>query len=374
MVDSDAVTARLHEAQSRLADGDIADGLILFPSSNLYYLTRFHEEPAERHLLFIVTPDAYAMLAPTMYESQIIEQSVLDTVETWSDDEDPVDRLRSILSRLGLTDGEVTILVDDQLFATFLLDLQAVAPGATFGLASDIIGDMRIRKDEHELGALREAARISDAACLAIRDRGEEIIGMTEREVVAELRTDLEARGGAGFSFDPVVAAGPNGAMPHYRHGDRTIEAGNPVVLDFGTMVDWYPGDQTRTVVFAGDPPAEFETVHETVLDAFEAAVDAVEPGVAAEAVDRAARSVIESAGYGDAFLHRTGHGVGLEVHELPYIVDGNETTLEPGMVHSIEPGIYLEGRFGVRIEDLVVVTEDGCKQLNDSPRTWGPR
>jgi Xaa-Pro aminopeptidase len=177
--------------------------------------------------------------------------------------------------------------------------------------------------------------------------------------------------GGEGVSFEPIVAAGPNGAKPHHHHGDRTVERGDPVVLDFGTRVDGYPSDTTRTVVLGGDPPAEFETVHDVVLSAQTAAVEAVAPGVEARTVDRAAREVIGAAGYGDAFVHRTGHGVGLEVHEAPYVSADSTTTLEPGMVFSVEPGVYLEGRFGVRIEDLVVVTDDGCERLNDAPRGW---
>lgn len=361
---------RLTEAKDRLAEADLA-GMVLFPSPNLYYLTGFHEEPAERHLLLVITPDEHAMLAPTMYESQIRSSSHLSGVTTWDDDDDPVAALGELVDRLDIAETDGTILVDDHLFATFLLDLKVVLPDATFGRASEILAEMRITKDDDELAALRRAGTISDAACEAIRRRGSAVIGMTEEELVEELRDDLAAQGGAGFSFDPIVAAGPNGAQPHYRHGDRTIEAGEPVVLDFGTVVDRYPGDQTRTVVFDGEPPSDFEAVHATVEAAFEAAVDAVGPGVRAGEVDRAARSVIEEAGYGDAFLHRTGHGLGLEVHEPPYIVEGNDRTLEPGMVHSVEPGIYLDGRFGVRLEDIVVVTEDGCERLNDSPKTW---
>lgn len=196
---------------------------------------------------------------------------------------------------------------------------------------------------------------------------------MTERELVQEIQRRIEEHGGTGLSFEAIVGSGPNGAQPHYRHGDRTIRSNEPVILDFGAKWDCYPGDQTRTVVFDGEPPEEFETIHGIVWDAFQAGVDAVAPGVEAQDVDRVVRSVIESAGYGDGFLHRTGHGLGLEVHEPPYIVEGDDTVLEPGMVHSIEPGIYLEGEYGARIEDIVVVTEDGCEQLNDSPRTWEP-
>lgn len=372
MAESGRFEDRLGAVQAALEEEGVA-GLALFPSPNLYYLTGFREEPAERLLLFLVTPEAQAMVAPSMYEGQILEESYLSSVATWDDDEGPQAALQAALGDVGLDGTAGTVLVDDTMFARFTLELREVMPAATFGLASQIVDALRIIKDADELDALREAARISDAVSAEIRGLGGDAVGMTEREVVYEIQRRFNRHGGEGFSFDPIVGSGPNGAKPHYRHGDRPIQAGEPVILDFGTVVDGYPGDQTRTVVFDGSPPGEFETIYEVVTEAFEAAVDAVEPGVEAQAVDHAARSVIEEAGYGDAFLHRTGHGLGLEVHEQPYIVGGNETELQPGMVHSVEPGIYLEGRFGARIEDIVVVTDDGCEQLNHSPRTWRP-
>jgi len=157
--------------------------------------------------------------------------------------------------------------------------------------------------------------------------------------------------------------------MPHHTHGDREIRTGEPVVLDFGTRVDGYPSDQTRTLVFGDEPSERVREVHDLVCRAQQAGVEAVEPGVTAGAVDAAAREVIADAGYADQFVHRTGHGVGLAVHEAPYIVGDNDRELEPGMVFSVEPGVYLDGEFGVRIEDLVVVTEDGCERLNETER-----
>ncbi|WP_135822187.1 M24 family metallopeptidase [Halostella litorea] len=361
---------RLHRCQNALAEEDV-DALVLFPSPNLLYLTGFDEEPGERHLLAFVTPDDFAIVAPQMYAEQIIEETYIDDVDAWSDGDDPMVAVRTVLDRLGVGGGEV--LLDDRMFALFSLDVQNALPDASFGLASEVLDDLRVRKEEVELDALREAARISDEASEAVRAMGAEAVGMTEAELAEEIRAEVDALGGEGLPFEPIVGSGPKGAQPHYRHGDRTIRAGEPVILDFGTQFDGYPGDQTRTVVFDGDPPEEFEEIHAVVHDALDAAVDAVEPGVAAEEVDAAARSVIEDAGYGDRFLHRTGHGIGLEVHEEPYIVAGNETPLEPGMVHSIEPGIYLEGKYGARIEDIVVVTEDDCERLNHSPRTWEP-
>ncbi|MDZ7702060.1 MAG: M24 family metallopeptidase [Halobacteriales archaeon] len=198
-------------------------------------------------------------------------------------------------------------------------------------------------------------------------------VGWPWRGLATETRSRLYEASPEGPSFEPVAASGPNGAMPHHRHGDRVIGAGDPVVLDFGAWVAGYAGDQTRTVVFGGEPPGEFVEAHEVVSEALEAGIAMVEPGVEAQAVDRAARALIEDAGHGDAFIHRTGHGVGLEVHEAPYIVEGNDTTLEPGMVFSVEPGVYREGAWGVRVEDLVAVTDDGAERLNGSPRGWRP-
>ncbi|MFC3959135.1 M24 family metallopeptidase [Halovivax cerinus] len=359
---------RLHRCQDALADREV-DALVLFPSSNLYYLTGFSEEPGERHLFAFVTPTGFALVAPTMYADQIVAATYVDDVDTWDDGDDPMAVVCDVLDRLGVDGGEV--LLDDRMFAQFSLDLQEALPDASFGLASEVIDDLRITKDETELAALREAGRVSDAASEAVRALGADAVGMTETELADRIRDELASRGGDGVSFEPVVGSGPNGALPHHRHGDRTIEAGEPVVLDFGTTVDGYPGDQTRTMVFGGDPPEGYAAVHGIVREALEAAIDAVEPGVTAGAVDAAARSVVEEAGYGERFIHRTGHGLGLDVHEAPYIVAGNDQVLEPGMVHSVEPGIYLEGEYGVRIEDIVVVTEDGCDRLNHSPRTW---
>jgi Xaa-Pro aminopeptidase len=231
-----------------------------------------------------------------------------------------------------------------------------------------VLAPLRRVKDDAEIDALRRAGRVADRVVDEIRALGSDVAGMTEDALAAEIESRLAAAGGDGVSFEPIVGSGPNGAKPHHAHGDRVVEAGDPVVLDFGARVDGYPSDQTRTLVFGGSPPAEFGRVHDVVREAQEAAVRAVEPGATADAVDRAARDVIE---YGDRFIHRTGHGVGLDVHEEPYIVAGNDLELEPGMVFSVEPGVYLPGRFGVRIEDLVVVTEDGCERLNDADRGW---
>jgi Xaa-Pro aminopeptidase len=387
-VTEDVHAERRERAAARLRETG-ADGLVCFPSRNLQYLTGFAEEPGERHLLLVVpaadrssdTPDGGdqtaaeptllvpALLVPALYETQVKEETTVGAVRTWADGDDPTAAVQDLLGDLGLSEGR--LLVDDTMWATFTQDLRAAAPDAEWGLASEALADLRVRKDEAELDAMRAAAAAADETVRDLRDLGADAVGMTERDLTDWIADRLAAHGGEGTSFETIVGSGPNGAKPHHGCGDREIRAGEPVVLDFGTRVDGYPSDQTRTLVFDGEPPAEYERVHETVRAAQAAAVEAVEPGVAAEAIDRAARDVIEDAGYGDAFFHRTGHGVGLDVHEEPYIVAGNDRELEPGMVFSVEPGIYLDGRFGCRIEDLVVVTEDGCERLNDTDRGW---
>ncbi|APW99910.1 peptidase [Halobiforma lacisalsi AJ5] len=366
----DVVQRRLERARDRLSERGI-DALVCFPSSNMGYLAGFEEEPMERHLFLFVTPETELFVAPEMYDDQLRDASPVTDIRTWSDGDDPVALVERVGDELGLSGGR--LLVDDRMWALFTQDLRTAFPEASFGLASEVTEELRLRKDEAELEALREAAEISDTVSEEIRALGAEAIGMTENELAAEIEERLADAGGEGVSFETVVGSGPNGARPHHRSGDRTIEAGDPVVLDFGTRAGGYPGDQTRTVVFDGEPPAAFEEVHDAVLEAHNAAVEAVEPGVPAEEIDRVARDVLEERGYGDEFIHRTGHGVGLDVHEPPYITAGNDRELEPGMVFSVEPGVYLEGEFGVRIEDLVVVTEDGHERLNDSPRTWRP-
>ncbi|WP_435347662.1 M24 family metallopeptidase [Haloarchaeobius sp. HRN-SO-5] len=363
---------RTRACQERLRATN-ADLAVLFPSTNLYYATGFHEDPQERHLFCFVPADGDpAFLVPELYETQVRTESWVDDVRTWADGDDPVDAVESVVSDLGVASG-AHVLVDDRMWALFTQDLEAAMPWATFGLVSAVFDDLRLRKDETEVERLRRAAAVADEVSVAVRALGETVVGWTERELAAEIESRLLEAGGDRLAFDVIVGSGPNGAMPHHAHGDREIRRGDPVVLDFGAYVDHYPGDQTRTVVFAGDPPDEFERVHDVVREALDAGVDAVEPGVTAESVDRAARAVVEEAGYGDRFVHRTGHGVGLDVHEPPYVVEGDGTELEPGMVFSVEPGIYLPEEFGVRIEDLVVVTADGCGRLNDSPRGWQP-
>ena len=371
----DVYAKRRDRAANRCRDVG-ADAIVCFPSRNLQYLTGYAAEPSERHLLLVVPADGDpCFLVPELSETEVSDATSVADVRTWADGDDPVAAVRDLLAERDLlADRDAPgcrLLVDDTMWARFTQDLRAAAPEATWGLASEALAALRIRKDGTELAALREAAAVADAVVEELRELGSDAVGRTEADLADWIDDRLAARGGTEPAFETIVAAGENGAKPHHHPGERAIRAGEPVVFDFGTRVDGYPSDQTRTLAFGGEPPDAYRRVHEVVRDAQAAAVDAAEPGVPAETIDRVARDVIAEAGYGDAFVHRTGHGVGLDVHEEPYLVAGNDRDLEPGMVFSVEPGVYLDGEFGCRIEDLVVVTDDGVERLNTTDRGW---
>ncbi|MFA9518033.1 aminopeptidase P family protein [Halopenitus sp. H-Gu1] len=360
---------RVAAVQDRL-DSGIADGVVCFPSSNLQYLTGIAETPGERHFLYLTPADGDpALLVPELSLADVRETVPETEIRSWGDDEDPLPAVRALIADRGVLEGR--LLVDDTMWARFTQDLREAAPKATWGLANEVLGDVRARKDEVEIATIERASGITDAVVGDLRTLGSDAVGMTEAELAEWIDERLSDRGGETPAFETIVGSGPNGAKPHHHHSDRTIEVGDPVVLDFGTRVDGYPSDQTRTLVFGGDPTDRFREIHGIVRRAHQAGVEAIEPGVPASEIDRVVRSTIEAAGYGEAFIHRTGHGVGIDVHEEPYVVAGNERPLEAGMVLSVEPGIYLPDEFGVRIEDLVVVTEGGCRRLNHTDRGW---
>jgi Xaa-Pro aminopeptidase len=263
------------------------------------------------------------------------------------------------------------LAVSDTLRASFLLRLQASYPDATFEVAGPVLGPLRRCKDDDEIALLRAASAAADRAIMGlVRGR---LLGRTEADVAAEVRARLVDEGHDHASFW-IVGSGPRSASPHHDPDDRVISPGEPLLLDIGGRRSGYCSDITRTVwVTGGDdargPDDTFRTIYGLVHDANAAGRAAVRPGIAAQDVDRAARAVIETGGHGAAFFHRTGHGIGLEGHEDPYIVEGDTRPLEVGDAFSVEPGIYLEGRYGVRIEDIVVCAADGADVLTDAPR-----
>jgi len=365
---------RRRELETRLAEAD-AEGAVLATGANLRYFTGFAGED-DRHLLGLATPGGegtVTLVSPEVYAGQVRDQVQIDDPAVRAvPDNTAASVVEGLASVLPAADG--TYFVDDRMRTGESHRLRAVAPTATFDLLSQVVGPMRVRKDPTEIDRLREAARRTDEISTAIRKMGTDAVGMTENELAVEIRTRLSERGASGEAFPNVVAAGPNGARPTgYRTGDREIAPGEPVVLDFGGFFDGYASDQTRTVVFDGDPPPGFVEAHETVSDALEAGVAAAEPGATGGDIDAAAREVIEAAGYGDEFTTGTGHGVGLRGHEPPSISPGSEDELGIGSVFTVEPGIYVAGEWGVRLETVVALTEDGPETLNQSPYTWKP-
>ena len=338
------------------------DALLISPGADLRYLTGYNAIESER-LTCLVVPAAGepALVVPKLERPAALASPAggLDLeVLDWAETEDPYGLVTKQLSRTGRR-----VAVADEMKAVDVFALRAALPDAEQVLAGTVLRPLRLRKAPDEVAALRAAG----AAIDRVHARMGEWLrpGRTEREVGADLARAILAEGHRGEEW-VVVASGPNGASPHHDLSDRVIEVGDPVVVDIGgTTADGYCSDSTRTYLAGGRPPAGFADYFTVLLAAQLAAVAAVRPGVTAQEVDAAARDVIATAGYGEAFVHRTGHGIGVQTHEEPYLVAGNEQVLEPGMAFSIEPGIYLPGRHGARIEDIVVVTDDGADRLN---------
>jgi len=341
------------------------DAVALIPGANLQYLTGLDFHLMERPLVVFFAPgrDPVAVL-PALEKDRLATAGLNVEMFPWTDAEGygkafaAAGRSLRLRGRLGVEELRMRVL-EAQIIAEHLPDAQIVAAGAA-------LADLRLRKDAEALAALREAIRISEDALRAVL--GQVRPGMTEREIAGRLVVAQLERGGGKNPFEPAVLSGPRSALPHGEPGDRRLAVGDALLFDYGTSVNGYASDITRTFS-VGAPSAQFAEVYEVVKRANEAGRAAARPGVAAQEVDRAARAVIDAAGYGLYFTHRTGHGLGLEVHEGPNIVEGNTQILEAGMVFTVEPGIYLPGEVGVRIEDDLVVTPDGAESLTTFPR-----
>lgn len=284
----------------------------------------------------------------------------------WDETDDPFALLPALLAAAA----ERRFLVSDSLRAAFVLRLQAALPASDWGVASRVLAPMRRSKDADEIELLRAAARAADRAIERII--AGPLVGRTEADVAADVRDALVEEGHDSADFW-IVASGPNSASPHHEPGDRVIGAGEPLLLDIGGRRAGYCSDITRTVWINGadgsGPDDGFRTIYELTAAGQAASRAAIRPGISFEALDAAARDVINAGGYGEQFFHRLGHGIGLEVHEEPYVVAGNTETAVAGNTFSCEPGIYLEGRYGVRIEDAMLCTADGGESLNQAPR-----
>jgi Xaa-Pro aminopeptidase len=359
------LTHRIKRAQQRAAEAGI-DALLISPGADLRYLTGYDAPALERLTALVIPADREPTLVVPALERPAALASpaaALDLpIADWEETADPYRLVASLLPA-----GAATIAVDNHMWAEKVLRLRVALPAATQVLAGDVLGPLRMRKTADEVTALREAGQAIDRVHQRM---GEWLrVGRTERAVARDIADAIVAAGHVRADF-VIVGSGPNGASPHHEVSDRVIEAGDPVVVDIGgTMATGYCSDCTRNYVVGAAPEPEYEAYYAVLRSAQLRQCEYARPGVTAESVDAVGRQIIAAAGFGQAFMHRTGHGIGLETHEDPYIVSGNQLLLEEGMAFSIEPGIYLSGRHGARIEDIVVCTADGVERLNTTSR-----
>lgn len=356
---------RLKRLRAVMAERGV-DAVAVVPSANLFYLTGVQMHLSERVTLAVITRDAAHLLVPALEVPRVEARTQVPfTLHAWSDAEWVQAGWASLKKRLSL-DG-CRIAVDYySARALELTQLQEFARDAQISDASELFGALRMFKDAAEVDAMRRAARVLESSIDALLQQVR--VGKTERELAARWQWLMFEHGADTIPDAPIVASGPNSAQPHTTSTARALGNGDLLILDGWCTVDGYYGDITRTFA-VGAVSDELKRIFELTVRANEAGRAAVKPGASCQDVDRAARKVIADAGFGEFFVHRTGHGLGLEVHEAPNIVEGDTRILMPGMTFTVEPGIYLAGKGGVRIEDDVVVTQDGNECLMRSPR-----
>ncbi len=338
------------------------DGALISPGTNLYYLTglRFHEAGERPTILAVNAEGEYRLLAPSLYENVVRNFPVT----FWRDGENPYEKLAWILAELHLSKGRV--LIEDTMRADWLINVMKLGNrNFEFHPLSTLMKELRMRKERGEIKLMEHAAKAVDRVFEELLSW--DLVGMREKDLA--LRIELRLRELAdGISFPPIVTSGENAANPHHEPGERRLRRGDVVILDFGAKWRGYCSDITRTIAL-GRPEGVLLRVYEVVKEAQEKAYRAARAGVKAKDIDRVARETISAAGYGDYFTHRTGHGLGLDVHEEPYIGPDGEVTIEEGMTFTIEPGIYIPGLGGVRIEDDVAVIDGRGKRLTRAER-----
>lgn len=337
------------------------DVVLVSVGLDMPYLIGYQAMPLERLTMLIVPLEGRATLVIPRLEAPRVNMmpSVFDVV-AWDETEDPVRITADIVRRHKPSN----IAVGDQMWARFLVELLPMMVDVRYSRAVDVMGSLRMRKDVAEIEALHAAGAAVDRIAAQLQSGDIPLIGRTEAEVSADLSARIIAEGHQVTNF-AIVAAGENAASPHHHPGSRVIRADEIVLCDFGGTMNGYCSDITRCV-YLGTPSAEVSEAYEVLLTAQQAAVAAARVGTPCEEVDATARRIIADAGFGEYFIHRTGHGIGLDAHEDPYIVSGNSAVLENGHAFSIEPGIYVPGRWGMRLEDIVVATNDGPRPMNN--------
>ncbi len=361
------MTDRLDQTRAAMRSQGI-DALLIGASTDLRWLVGYKAHAMERLTLLVLPAEGRPQIVVPFLEASSAVAAGADAhadIRPWQETEDPIALVRTITGELGLPD-DATFAVQDHLFSVFLIRLQAAFPKATFTVGSDVLRLVRQVKGPDEVAALRAAG----AAIDRVHARIHEVlrIGRTEAEVGRDIKAMiLEEHDTAEFI---IVASGPNGSSPHHETGSRVIEEGDAVVVDIGGTKDGYCSDCTRNYV-VGSPPEGYAEMYPHLIRSQDQGVQAGVVGNQAQDVDRAARGVLVEAGFGEWFTHRTGHGIGVDVHEHPYMVEGNTDVIEPGMAFSVEPGVYIPGRWGARIEDIVVASEDGPIRCNNNTHEY---
>lgn len=351
------------QALRAIMRAEAVDVVVLGPSSHMIWLSGLSPHGDERPVLLVVTESFAGFLMPALNADS--SRSITELpFYAWTDAQGPNGALRTLLGDAGVPANGARIVLDETMRADFALLVLGMLPGAQHSFTNTTIGALRRRKDHGEYRILKANALTDDGAMragfAALRP------GVTEREVEAAIAAYFKAHGN-DVEF-ASVCFGPHGAYPHHYSSDRQLQADDMVLIDIGGRKDGYPSDMTR-VATIGTPDPEFDKVHAVLERAVTTAIAAAKPGVPAKLVDKAARDVVTAAGYGDYFLHRTGHGIGVDIHEPPYITATSELPLEEGNVFSIEPGIYLPSRFGIRLEEVVIIRHGKAEVLSELPR-----
>ena len=332
--------------------------LLVTDTASIFYLTGRWIEAGERLLVLLIRQSG----KPVLFINELFPEKESEDLDfVWI--KDTTDSIALLAEKL---EKEEVLGIDKNWPSGFLIRLMETTGSAKVVNSSLLLDLIRSRKDEEEIQFMREASRLNDDAMTMLIDALHE--DMTEKEMEDRLREIYDSLGAEGFSFTPIIAYGKNGANPHHENSHRLLKEGDSVILDIGCRKDNYASDMTRTVFYM-EVDEKAKEVYETVLKANRKVIEKVKPGVKFSEIDEAARAVIEEKGYGKYFTHRTGHSIGIEVHEYGDVSSANEDLLMPGMIFSVEPGIYLEGELGVRIEDLVLVTEEGHEVLNSYPK-----
>lgn len=352
--------SRLHKVRAQMQLQRV-DALVVSVGFDLPYLVGYHAMPLERLTALVVTADRATLVVPRLEAPRVEQHPDVFDVVAWNETEDPVAITAALIG------SAQRIAIGDQMWSRFLVEMLPKLSGRSFVRSVEIVGPLRIRKDAAEIAALTSAGAAADRVAAQLQRGDIPLAGRTEAQVSADISARLLIEGHDVVNF-AIVAAGDNAASPHHHPGDRVIKQGDIVLCDFGGTMRGYCSDITRCV-HLGEPPADIARAWNDLRRAQEAGVTAGVVGASCESVDAAARAVLVDAGWGEFFIHRTGHGIGMEAHEEPYMVSGNSLEIAAGHAFSVEPGIYLAGKWGMRLEDIVVATDTGPQRMNTTPR-----